>query len=106
MLLEIMPDPRDVCRDFDAVDEAYTGDLAERRVRLLRRNGPHDGAHAPLLRVGLQRRRFAFDFRIFAPLPDELVNCGHKLEKCRTYRQRAIVNDWGAACQGSVDSQP
>jgi hypothetical protein len=31
------------------------------------------------LRVGLKRRRFAFDFRIFAPLPDELVHCGHNV---------------------------
>src|SRR4029079_2657844 len=50
VLLEVVPDPRDVGRDLHAVGEAHARDLAERRVRLLRGHRAHLQADAPLLR--------------------------------------------------------
>src|SRR6266511_3718428 len=49
VLLEVVADPRDVGRDLHAVGQADAGDLAERRVRLLRGHGADDGADAALL---------------------------------------------------------
>src|SRR3989338_8914849 len=48
VLLEVVADARDVCRHFHAVRKADTGDLPERRVRLLRGHGSHLHAHAAL----------------------------------------------------------
>jgi hypothetical protein len=31
------------------------------------------------LRVGFERGRLAFDIRLFAPSPDELIHCGHNV---------------------------
>ena len=53
VLLEVVPFARDVAGDLDAVGEPDARDLAERRVRLLRRGGVHARAHAPLLRAAL-----------------------------------------------------
>ncbi len=57
VLLEVVTDTRDVGGDFDSVGETDTGDLAERRVRLLRRRGIDARANAALLRTRLERRR-------------------------------------------------
>ena len=57
VLLQVVADARDVGRDLDAVGEPDARDLAERRVRLLRRRGVDARAHAALLRRALQRRR-------------------------------------------------
>src|SRR5262245_55950170 len=45
VLLEVVTLTRDVRGGFDAVREAHAGDLAERRVRLLRRGRVHARAH-------------------------------------------------------------
>src|SRR5262245_55303349 len=49
VLLEIVALTRDVRSDLRAGGEAHPGDLAERRVRLLRRVGEDAGAHAAAL---------------------------------------------------------
>src|SRR5687767_7272451 len=54
VLLEVMSLARDVTNHFEAVGEADLGDLAERRVRLLRRRGVDARAHATLLRALLE----------------------------------------------------
>src|SRR5690349_17501163 len=56
VLLEVVADAGDVGGDLDAIRQANTGDLAQGRVRLLGRDGAHDGADAALLRVPLERR--------------------------------------------------
>src|SRR5205823_12524542 len=56
VLLEVVADARDVGRDLDAGGEPHTRDLAQRRVRLLRRVGEDAGADATTLGRTLQRR--------------------------------------------------
>src|SRR4029077_14282334 len=49
VLLEVVPDARDVGRDLHLVGQAHAGDLAQGGVRLLRRHGPNLQADASLL---------------------------------------------------------
>src|SRR5918994_2426970 len=55
VLLEVMALARDVADHLEAVGEADLGDLAERRVRLLRRRRVDARADAALLRAGVER---------------------------------------------------
>src|SRR3712207_1023918 len=55
VLLQVVADARDVGRHLDATGEADASDLAQRRVRLLRRRRVHAGAHTTTLRGALQR---------------------------------------------------
>src|SRR5215207_4428104 len=55
MLLKIVPFAGDVRRDLHTVGQANPGDLAQRRVGLLRRHGLDLGTHAALLR-GMRSR--------------------------------------------------
>ena len=57
VLLQVVAVAGDVGRDLDAAREADAGDLAQRRVRLLRGGGVDAGAHAAALRRALQGRR-------------------------------------------------
>ena len=54
VLLQVVALTRDVSSNFDAVDEANTGNLTKSRVRLLGRGGEDAGADAALLGVVLQ----------------------------------------------------
>ena len=55
VLLEVVADARDVGRDLHLVAELHAGDLAEGRVRLLRRHRAHLETDAPLLRRARNR---------------------------------------------------
>ena len=57
VFLEVVADARNVGRDFDPVGQAHARDLAQRRVRLLRRRRVDARADAALLRRALQRGR-------------------------------------------------
>src|SRR4051795_7941432 len=46
VLLEVMTLTRDVADHLEAIGQAHLGDLAQRRVRLLRRRGVDARAHA------------------------------------------------------------
>src|SRR5512134_2446729 len=59
VLLQVVSLAADVADDLEAVGEADLGDLAQRRVRLLRGRGVHARAHAALLRRAPERRDFA-----------------------------------------------
>src|SRR6185437_5828911 len=50
VLLQVVAFARDVGADLHAVGQPDTGDLAQGRVRLLRRGRVHAGAHAATLR--------------------------------------------------------
>src|SRR5690349_10644817 len=52
VLLKVVPLTGDVGGDLDATADAHAGDLAQRRVRLLRRGGVDAGADTPPLRRG------------------------------------------------------
>jgi hypothetical protein len=54
VLLEVMTLTGDVSGDFDAVDQANTGNLTKSRVRLLGARGENAGADAALLGVVLK----------------------------------------------------
>src|SRR5206468_6309689 len=56
VLLQVVADAGDVRRDFDAVRQTDARDLAQRRVRLLRRRCVDARANPTLLRARLQRR--------------------------------------------------
>src|SRR3954453_3957629 len=77
VLLQVVADARDVRRHLDATGEADTGDLAQRRVRLLRRRRVDARAHASTLRGTLQRRGLGLLDLVLAALADQLVDRGH-----------------------------
>src|SRR6478736_8210995 len=77
VLLEVMALARDVADHFEAVGETYLGDLAERRVRLLRRRGVDARADAALLRALLQRRHLLLGLLRPARIGDQLVDGRH-----------------------------
>src|SRR5258706_2505376 len=56
VFLEIVALARDVARDLEGVGQPHARDLAQRRVRLLRRRGVDAGAHATHLPARLQGR--------------------------------------------------
>src|SRR5919112_43468 len=79
VLLEVVAHARDVGRDLDAAREPHTGDLAERRVRLLRRGGVDARADpAPLGRT-LEGGRLVLRHLVLAALADQLLDCGHRV---------------------------
>jgi hypothetical protein len=77
VLLQVVAFTRNVRNHFAAVGQADLGNLAKRRVRLLRGRGIHAGANAALLRVLLHRRNLALGLLRLAALADQLVNCRH-----------------------------
>src|SRR5207302_3367612 len=72
VLLQIVPDARDVGRDLDAAGQTDARDLPEGRIRLLRRGGPHARAHAAALRRLLERWALRLRPDGLAALPDQL----------------------------------
>src|SRR6188472_2149120 len=77
VLLEVVAFARDVADDFALVGQANLGDLAKRRVRLLRGRRIDAGADAALLRVLLHRRDLRLGLLRFAALADQLVDRRH-----------------------------
>src|ERR1700742_795062 len=86
VLLQVVALARDVGRDLDRAGDPHTCDLAQRRVRLLRRGRVDAGADATALRggllllvalAGLQARRGHLARLGLATLADELARCGH-----------------------------
>src|SRR4051812_286539 len=93
VFLQVMADPGDVGRDLDAVGQPHARDLAQRRVRLLRRLGEHANADAALLRAVLQRGALRLADDLLAPGADELTDsrhnrqsrkCGLRMPECGT----------------------
>src|SRR3954447_21637778 len=90
VLLEVVPLAGDVGGDLDPARDAHAGDLAQRRVRLLRRGRVHARADAAPLRggdlllaalAGLQARRGQL-LRLRVPsLADQLRGRRHTAEK-------------------------
>src|SRR6266404_8330323 len=77
VLLEVVAHARDVAGHFQAVGEPHAGDLAQRRVRLLRSGGVDAGADPALLGAAGHRGRLPLVDDLLAPLADELANRGH-----------------------------
>src|ERR1700759_3065857 len=77
VLLQIMAFTGDVADHLEAVGQADLGDLAQRRVRLLRRRGVDARANAALLRRLLQRRHLFARLLHRARTCDQLVDRRH-----------------------------
>src|SRR6476646_1554682 len=77
MLLKVMAFPRNVADHLEAVGQAHLGDLAKRRVRLLRGRGVDARANAALLRRLLQRRHLLARLLYNARTCDQLVDRRH-----------------------------
>ena len=78
MFLEIVALATDVTGNLKAVRQSYSGDLPERRIRLLRSGRIHPSTHPPLLRGLPQRRHSRFLDLPVTRLPHKLVECWHK----------------------------
>src|SRR5438445_9782725 len=77
VLLQVVPDARDIGRHLDPVRQPHARHLAERGVRLLRRRRVDADADAPLLRTSLHRGRFRLLPHRLATLMDQLVDSRH-----------------------------
>src|SRR4051794_11928317 len=77
VLLQVVADTGDVGGDLDATGEADASDLAQRRVRLLRRRRVDARADTAALRGTLQRRSLGLLDLVLAALADQLVDRGH-----------------------------
>src|SRR5262245_7633768 len=93
VLLEVVADAGDVGRDLDAVRQPDAGDLAERRVRLLRGGRVDARADTALLGRSLQRGRLALGALPVTALLDELVDGGHRARSVRLHVRRKKGTD-------------
>src|SRR5215468_5502260 len=76
VLLEVVPDPRDVGGDLDLASQPDASDLAQRGVRLLGRGRVDARAYATTLRALLERRRLVLRHLVLAALADQLLDRG------------------------------
>src|SRR4029079_2002326 len=91
--------------DLEAVRQAHLGDLAQRRVRLLRRRRVAARADAAALRAALQRRRLRLDGLGLAAVADELVDRGHKNSRWGRGPGRTKAA-WGGRDSGTPRARP
>src|ERR687886_2389547 len=88
VLLQVVADARDVGGDLDAAGEPDAGDLAQRRVRLLRGGRVDARAHAATLRAPLEGRRLGLLDLVLPALADQLLDRGQRFS-CRVNALRA-----------------
>jgi hypothetical protein len=88
VLLQVVPDARDVCRDLDARREPHAGDLAQRGVGLLGRGRVDARADAAALRAALERRRLRLTELGLASLADQLLDRWHG--RCCPFRRTSL----------------
>src|SRR5579875_1177728 len=77
VLLQVVAHARDVGGDLDAAGQADASDLAQRRVRLLRRGRVDAGADAATLGRTLERRGLGLPDLVLAALADQLLDRRH-----------------------------
>src|ERR1041385_5125309 len=77
VLLQVMAFTRDVTDHLEAVGQGHLGDLAQRRVRLLRRGRIDARADTALLRAALQRRHLLLRLLHHPRAGDQLVDRRH-----------------------------
>src|SRR5437879_649671 len=77
VLLKVMAFTRNIADHLEAIGQAHLGDLAKRRVRLLRGRGVDARAHAALLRRLLQRRHLLARLLHRTRACDQLVDRRH-----------------------------
>src|SRR5215470_13891975 len=102
VLLEVVPDARDIRRDLDLAGQLDPGDLAQRRVRLLGGRGVDTRADATALRAALERGRLGLAGLGLAALADQLLNCGHRASVSLSIRRSAARRRRGGSVGGRV----
>src|ERR1700721_3285913 len=90
MLLQVVALAGDIADDLEAVGQPHLGDLAQRRVRLLRRRRVDARAHAALLRARLQMAGLLAVGLRLPRLADQLANRRHVAPKLQFPRRPAI----------------
>src|SRR4029453_18083589 len=93
VLLQVVPHPRDVGRDLDAVGQPDPGHLAQRRVRLLGCRRVDAGADPALLWSALQRRGLALRALLRTTMLDQLVDGGHRARSVSLHVRRKKGTD-------------
>src|SRR5215831_1987233 len=99
VFLQVVPDPRDIRRDLEAVGEPHAGDFPESRVRLLRGGRVDADAHTPLLRTPLHRRRLRLPSYRLATVMDELIDSRHGSPSPRRATKLQRYNRDALSCQ-------
>src|SRR4051812_40881775 len=97
VLLQVVTDARDVGGDLDLAGQPHARDLAQRRVRLLRRGRVHPGADATPLGRALEGRRLRLVDLVLPALADQLLDRRHAACNLPRVRQRCVM-----ACGGWV----
>src|SRR6516162_1395249 len=79
VLLQVVPDPRDVGGDLDLTGEPDPRHLAQGGIRLLGRGRVDARANAPALGAALQGRGSGLGYLVLAALADQLLDRGHRV---------------------------
>src|SRR5439155_23609628 len=101
VLLQVVPLARNVGADLHAVRQPHAGNLAQSRVRLLRRLRHDARAHAPLLRSAAESR--GLDLRLGGDpaFPDQLIYGRHVRPSSGRLRNKGW-RGWGPANRRSM----
>src|SRR5215469_1980311 len=97
VLLEVVSDAWYVRRDLDLACKPHSGDLPQRRVRLLGRGGVDARAHPAALRAALQRRSLVLGYLVLPALPDQLLDRGQRVSAFSTAPCGAAI---ACSCNG------
>src|SRR5690348_16434856 len=79
VLLQVVPDARDVRGDLDLAGEPDPRHLAQGGVRLLGRGRVDARANPAALGAALERRRGGLGYLVLAALSDQLLDSGHRV---------------------------
>src|SRR5262249_61317525 len=99
VLRQVVPDSRDVRGDLLAIRQPHAGDLAKRRVRLLRGRGVHADADPPLLRARLHGGRLRLLAHRLTTEANELIDGRHRSPSPRTATKLSLYNRVTPCCQ-------
>ncbi len=77
VLLQIVPDPRDIGGNFYTVCQTDAGDFAQGRIRFLGRRRIYANTNSPLLGAALKGGSVGFLPGLFPSFSDQLVDSGH-----------------------------
>jgi len=83
VLLQIVPDPRNIGGNFYTVCQTDAGDFAQGRIRLLGRRRIYANTNSALLGTALKGGSAGFFPDLFPPFSYQLVNRGHSSIKLR-----------------------
>src|SRR6516162_7271238 len=98
VLLQVVPDARDVRGDLDLAGKPDPRHLAQGGVRLLRRGRVDTRAHAAPLRALLERRRLVLRYLVLAALRTSCWIVGNRVSVFRVVQARAHASPVTFVC--------